>query len=99
MVGIWSPLLSAALLRTFDGQRDIRSGWPVTVLGNVSRGLLQHPKLPGWLQKRTALEFDTRSIFVNGGKRLHGLVCETRIRNILDGTCAELLACGIPLVG
>jgi len=99
MVGIWSSLLSAALLRTFDGQRDIRSAWPVSVLGNASRGLLQHPKLPAWLQKRTALEFDTRSIFLNGGKRLLGLVCETRIRNILDGTCAELLAWGIPLVG
>lgn len=98
-VGIWSPLLSAALLRTFDGQRDIRSAWPVSILGNASRGLLQHPRLPPWLQRRTALEFDTRSIFLNGGRRLLGLVCATRIRNILDGTCSELLSCGIPLVG
>ncbi|XSC47617.1 argonaute/piwi family protein [Bradyrhizobium sp. RDT10] len=99
MVGTWSSLLSAALLRTFAGQRDIRSAWPVSVLGNASRNLLQHPRLPAWVQKRTALEFDTRSIFLTGGKRVLGVVCETRIRNILDGTCDELLACGIPLVG
>ena len=97
--GLWSTLLSAALLRAFDGQRDITSAWPVSVLGNVSRGLVRHPKLPAWLQKRTALEFDTRSIYLSGGKRILGVVCETRIKNIIDGSCAELLAMGIPVLG
>jgi hypothetical protein len=96
---LWPHLLSAALLRTFDGQRDIQSASPVIVLGSTSRGLLKHPKLPPWIQKRTALEFDVRSIYLAGGKRLVGLVCDTRIRNILDGTCDALLACGIHLVG
>jgi len=97
--GIWSALLSAALLRAFDGQRDIISSWPVSVLGNVSRGLVQHPKLPAWLQKRTALEFDTRSIYLAGGKRLLGVVCETRIKNIIDGSCADLMKLGISILG
>jgi hypothetical protein len=95
MRGVWSALLSAALLRAFRGQRDIRSAWPVSVLGTVSRGLIHHPKIPTWLQKRTALEFDTRSIYLPGGRRLLGIVCDTRVRNIIDGTCDELIASGI----
>jgi hypothetical protein len=97
--GLWPQLLSTALLRAFDGQRDITSSWPVSVLGTVSRGLVRHPKLPTWLQKRTALKFDTRSIYLAGNKRLLGMVCETRVRNIIDGTCADLMELGIPLVG
>jgi hypothetical protein len=96
--GIWSQLLSAALLRAFEGQREIISSWPVSVLGSVSRGLIQHAKLPNWLQKRTVLEFDTRSIYLGGNKRLLGMVCETRIRNIINGTCADLIELGIPLI-
>jgi len=80
MQGLWSSLLSAALIRAFDGQREITSSWPVSVLGNVSRGLIQHPRLPPWLQKRSALEFDTRSIYLAAGKRLLGVVCETKIK-------------------
>jgi hypothetical protein len=99
MRGMWSPLFSAALLRTFQGQRDVTSSWPVSVLSSVSRGLVQHPNLPTWLQKRTALEFDTRSIYVAGGKRLLGVVCETRIKNLIDGSCAELIKLGIPVLG
>lgn len=97
--GFWSALLSAALLRAFEGQRDMTSSWPVTVLGSASRGLVHHPKLPDWIQKRTALEFDTRSIYLAGGKRVLGLVCETKIRNIIGGSCAELLKLGVPIVG
>ena len=99
MQGMWSPLFSAALLRAFHGQRDITSAWPVSVLGSASRGLVQHPDLPTWLQKRTALEFDTRSIYLAAGKRLLGVVCETRIRNIIGASCAELIALGIPVLG
>jgi len=73
---LWPALLSAALLRAFEGQRDITSASPVCVLGNITRGLIEHPKLPASFQKRTALEFDTRSIYPAGGKRLLGVVCE-----------------------
>jgi hypothetical protein len=55
MRGMWSPLFSAALLRAFQGQRDITSSWPVSVLGSVSRGLVQHSNLPKWLQKRARI--------------------------------------------
>jgi hypothetical protein len=99
MQGMWSGLLSAAVLRAFCGQRDVTSAWPVSVLGNVARGLVQHPSLPTWIQKRTALEFDTRSIYLAGGKRLLGLVCETKIKNIIGGSCAELMKLGIPMEG
>jgi hypothetical protein len=97
--GFWSALLSAALLRAFAGQRDLTSSWPVTVLGSASRGLVQHPKLPSWIQKRTALGFDTRSIYLSAGKRVLGVVCETKVRNIIDGSCAELMKLGVPVMG
>jgi hypothetical protein len=99
MQRMWSPLLSAALLRAFHGQRDIVSSWPVSVLGSVSRGFVQHTNLPTWLQKRTALEFDTRSIYLPGGKRLLGVVCVTRIKNIIDGSCADLMKLGVSILG
>ena len=96
---LWPALLSAALLRAFEGQRDITSAWPVRVLGNITRGLIEHPKLPASFQKRTALEFDTRSIYPAGGKRLLGVVCETRVRNFINSPCGELIRLGIPIVG
>jgi len=99
MLGVWSGLLAAAILRAFCGQRDITSAWPVSVLGSASRGLVHHPNLPTWIQKRTALEFDTRSIYLAGGKRLLGLVCETKIKNMIDRSCAELLGLGVPVEG
>jgi hypothetical protein len=99
MQGVWSGLLAAAILRAFCGQRDVTSAWPVSVLGSASRGLVHHPNLPTWIQKRTALEFDTRSIYLAGGKRLLGLVCETKIKNMIDRSCADLLRLGVPVEG
>ncbi len=99
MQGVWPGLVNAALLRAFDGQRDIQSTWPLTILGSPSRGLLRHPALPPWLEKRTSLEFDTRPIYLSAGKRLVGLVCETRARNLIGATCEKLIERGIPLVG
>jgi hypothetical protein len=34
-----------------------------------------------------------------GGKRVVGIVCESRIRNLMSGTCTELLEFGVPLIG
>jgi len=90
-------LFSAALVRAFAGQREILSDRPVSVMGAASRGLIMHPDLPSWIQKRTMLRFDTRSIFA--GKRWHGVVCEARSRNLILGTCADLLAKGVSLEG
>ena len=89
------PLLSAALIRAFHGSRDILSDRPVGVLGAVSRGLIRHPDLPEWIQKRTLLKFDTRTIYRAGDKPVLGLVCETRVKNLILGSCEELLALGI----
>lgn len=85
-------LLSAALLRAFSGVRDIISDRPVSVLGAELRGLARHPDLPGWIQKRTLLKFETRSIYGTSKKRMLGLICETRVKNLILGSCAKLLA-------
>ena len=90
-------LFSASLVRAFSGQRDILSDRPVGVLGEVSRGLIGHPALPHWIQKRTLLRFDTRPIFTKH-KNL-GVVCETRTKNFILGTCADLLAQGVSVEG
>lgn len=95
----WPQLLSAALMRAFAGARDIISDYPVTVLGSAARGLMQHPDLPTWIERRTALQFDTRTHYLTGGRRVVGIVCESRTRNVINGTCADLLALGVPLLG
>ncbi|WP_421521875.1 argonaute/piwi family protein [Ochrobactrum quorumnocens] len=95
---IWPSLLSAALVRAFSGVRDILSDLPVSVVGSTLRGLIQHPELPEWIQKRTLLRFDTRTIYA-GDKRTFGLVCEARLKNLIQGSCAELLALGVSPLG
>jgi hypothetical protein len=95
----WPPLVSAALIRAFAGAREIVSDYPVTILGASARGLIQHPDLPQWIERRTALQFDTRSHYIAGGRRVVGLVCESRTRNLINGSCAELIGLGVPMVG
>ncbi|WOH61793.1 hypothetical protein [Bradyrhizobium sp. BWC-3-1] len=95
----WPQLLSAALMRAFVGARDIVSDYPVTVLGSTMRGLLFHRDLPPWIERRTSLQFDTRSHYLAGGRRVVGLVCESRTRNLINGTCAQLLELGVPILG
>jgi hypothetical protein len=34
-----------------------------------------------------------------GGKRVVGLVCECRTRNLFNGSCAQLLELGVPVLG
>lgn len=95
---LWGPLLSAALLRAFTGVRDLYSDHPVSVVGSVTRGLVRHPQLPEWLQRRTLMSFETRSIY-SGTSRVFGIVCEARLKNFLLGSCADLLALGVSLIG
>jgi len=95
----WPQLLSAALVRAFAGARDIVSDYPVMVLGSAVRGLLRHPDLPEWIERRTALQFDTRTHYLAGGRRVVGLVCESRTRNLINGSCAQLLELGVPILG
>ncbi len=77
---LWPTLLSASLLRTFGGVRDIMSDRPVSVVGPINRGYLLHPDLPDWIQRRTLLRFDTRTIHIDG-KSTFGIVCETRLKS------------------
>lgn len=94
---LWPALMQATLLRVFAGHRDIFSDYPVTVIGAVQRNMLRHPRLPEWMQRRTSLAFDTRTIFSE--YPVTGLVIETRTRNFIFGNCAQLLEAGVPLIG
>ncbi len=96
---LWPPLLSAALVRAFSGNRDILFEEPVAVIGAVQRGLVKHQDLPEWIQKRTLLKFETRWIYRSHDKRTLGLVCETRLKNLILGTCADLMAVGVSVIG
>ena len=95
---LWPGLLSAALVRNFNGARELMSDRPVSVVGPVQRGLLRHPDLPDWIQRRTILRFDTRTIYPNNKGAL-GLVCESRLKSFIRASCAELIESGIPLIG
>lgn len=90
-------LFSAAVIKAFSGLRDILEDRPVSILGDVSRGMIIHPSLPSWIQKRTLFRFDTRSIYTK--HRQLGVVCETRSKNLILGTCADLLAQNVSLEG
>jgi len=95
---LWPILFSAALVRHFSGARDILSDRPVSVLGDKSRGLVQHPELPEWMQRRTLSRFETRTIYTDK-KPSVGLVCEARLKNLILGTCADLIERGVSPVG
>lgn len=95
---LWPALLSAALVNSFSGVRDLQSDRPVSVVGPVQRGFLRHPDLPEWIQRRTVLRFDTRTIYTNNKSTL-GLVCETRLKSFIKAPCATLMENGIPVVG
>lgn len=92
-------LLSAALIRVFHGSRDIFSVGPVGVLGDARRGLIRHPDLPEWMQKRSLMKFDTRTIYPTDGTPILGLVCDIRVKNLILESCQKLLELGISLHG
>ena len=89
------PLVAAALIRTFSGSRDILSSRPVGVLGAVSRGLVKHHALPDWIQKRSLVQFETRVMHGTGDAPILGLVLDVRIKNLILGSCAQLMALGV----
>ena len=53
----WAPLMNAALVRAFDGKREIACDYPVEVLGSAKLNYIRHEKLPEWVQKRSLLHF------------------------------------------
>ena len=95
----WGPLLNAALIRTFDGKREIARDYPVEILGNAKSSYIDHEKLPEWLQKRSLLQFVPRTLYNLKGRPLFGLLCDARTRNLLLASCAELIAAGISPLG
>jgi hypothetical protein len=95
---LWSILLSASLIRGFSGNRDISSDRPVSIVGPINRGYFLHPDLPEWVQRRTLLCFDTRTIYLDG-KSTIGVVCEARLKSFLSAPCSVLIEHGIPIHG
>lgn len=95
----WAALLNAALLRAFSGKREIARDYPVEVLGSAQRNFISHDGLPGWVQKRSLLEFTPRTIFGSNGKPQFGLLCDARVRNLLLATCDKLIEAGISPIG
>jgi len=95
---LWPELFRASLLRTFDARRPILSSYPVSIVGAANQDLFSHPDLPGWLEKRSILKFDTRRIVLDGRSTI-GVVCESRLKSFINTTCDVLLTLSIPLVG
>ena len=95
---LWPVLLSAALVRTFGGARDLLPQRSVSVLGTPAAGLLLHPRLPAWVQRRTLVRFETRTIY-SGERRTIGLICEVDLKNLLLATCANAISSGISPLG
>ena len=96
---LWPLLLDAALIRAFHTKREIVRDYPVQILGNEKLNLIKNPALPDWVQKRTLQEFTSRNLFSEADRPHFGLVCDVRIRNILRGSCQELIERGIQIVG
>jgi len=95
----WPDLLNAALIRAFNGKREIISDYPVQILGSEKRNFIQYKNLPEWVQKRSLLEFNPRTLFSANGKPLFGLLCGVRLRSLLFATCADLIALNMTLDG
>ncbi|NKM99771.1 argonaute/piwi family protein [Rhizobium leguminosarum] len=95
---LWPELFRASLLRTFSGRRLILSAYPVSIVGSASQGILRHPELPEWLEKRSMLRFDTRRLDLDG-RSVIGVICESRLKSFINVTCDVLLDAGVPLVG
>jgi hypothetical protein len=96
-----APLALAALLGFFvDLGRPVAKRRPLRVLSQRPANIFPSDcGLPDWLQRRIALDFETR--IVRGTDRSSNVVlaCGVRTRNIIDATCAEMLEVGVPLVG
>lgn len=97
---LWSSLLNASLIRAFLGKREIIRDYPLQVLGSEKRNFIdtQKLKLPSWIQKRSLIEFNIRTIFGKNDEPVFGLLIDARIKNQLLGTCADLIELGLSLV-
>ena len=95
----WAPLLNAALVRAFYGRREIARDYPVEILGSEKKNYIKHERLPDWVQKRSLLQFVSRTIYNPKGRPIFGLVCDARVRNLLLAPCSELIAAGVSPVG
>lgn len=95
----WPALLNAALVRAFYGKREIISDYPVQVLGSEKKNFIHGEKLPSWVQKRSLIEFNPRTIFSKDEKPIFGLLIDARIKRLLLASCSELLGLGISPIG
>ena len=95
----WGPLFNAALVRAFDGKREIARDYPVEILGSTKLNYISHERLPDWVQKRSLLQFVPRTLYSPKGRPLFGLLCDARIRNLLLASCTDLIAAGVSPVG
>ena len=95
----WGPLLNAALVRAFDGKREIVRDYPVKILGSAKRNYIGHERLPEWVQRRSLLQFSPRTLYSPKGGPLFGLLCDARTRSLLLASCADLIAANVSPVG
>lgn len=95
----WASLLNAALVRAFDGKREIARDYPVEILGDAKRSYISHERLPEWVQQRSLIQFVPRTLYSPEGCPQFGLLCDARIRNLLLASCSDLIAAGISPIG
>lgn len=96
---LWPELFRSSLIRTFHGRRPILTAYPVSIVGAADQGLVRHPDLPDWIEKRMLLRFDTRRMHFAGKSSILGIVCESRLKSFINATCEVLLQLGVPLIG
>jgi acetoacetate decarboxylase len=96
-----ASLATETLLSTFVrlGRQVLRGQRPLRVISQRPANLLpEDAGLPQWLQRRLALDFETRTLRTGEAVQTV-LVCSVRTRNIIDADCGTLLKHDIPLIG
>jgi hypothetical protein len=78
----------------------ILSRRPLRVIGERPANLVRADyMLPGWVEKRLVMRFDTRVLYREGKTPQVLLLCDAGTRNSLGASCAELHRLGVPLIG
>lgn len=96
-----ASLAIESLLGTFVrlGRQILRGQRPLRVMSQRPANLLPNDAgLPEWLQRRLALDFETRTLR-SGDSVQTVLVCSVRTRNIIDADCGVLQEHDIPVLG
>lgn len=95
-----------ALLRYFHSHgRPISRYKPLRILSSRTEDLLLRRSLPPnaavpeWIEQRVAYLFDTRLVFPPKKAPSAILACDVKVANMIGGSCSDLLAAGVPLVG